>query len=361
MQEEKKTSINSGSYNFDDVQFLLSEKEIEYTSLSEKEQLIQSGKKHYSEMLTKELPPSPEHIELYQNAMKLYGLRVATEVISLAKGLVKQFQSKPITLVSLVRAGIPLGVCLQHTLKDMGVKVTHYGISIIRDKGIDRLALDKILSEHEPDTIVFVDGWTGKGAISKELTKCIQAYPQIGTPKLVVLADPCGVAWMASSYDDWLIPFGILGSPISGLISRTLWNEDHFHGVVLCNHLLDFDVSNDFVSTIDSLRATINSSQIESARIMSEVDLERNEKAKDIMNTINIKYSVGSLNRIKPGIAEATRAVMRRVPEHILVRDINDPDLKLLIYLADKAGVRITQVPELVGNYRAITIIKKVI
>ena len=35
-------------------------------------------------------------------------------------------------------------------------------------------------------------------------------------PRLVVLADPCGRAWLAASAEDWLIPSGILGATVSG-------------------------------------------------------------------------------------------------------------------------------------------------
>ncbi len=79
-----------------------------------------------------------------------------------------------------------------------------------------------ILSNHAhgTDGIVFVDGWTGKGAITGELSRTLKdrpGYPE--QPRLVVLADPCGCAWLAASDDDWLILFGIMGAPVSGLIS----------------------------------------------------------------------------------------------------------------------------------------------
>ncbi|MDE9591182.1 RNA-binding protein, partial [Xenorhabdus bovienii] len=72
------------------------------------------------------------------------------------------------------------------------------------------------------------------------------------------------------------------------------------------------------------------------------------------------KYQIDSINRIKPGIAEATRAVLRRVPEHILVRSKDDPDVALLVHLARQKNVVITEVVDLIGQYRAVTIIKKV-
>ena len=48
----------SGSYLPEDVTFLLKPVHLESTDLVEKEQLIQSGQRHYSEMITREKLPS---------------------------------------------------------------------------------------------------------------------------------------------------------------------------------------------------------------------------------------------------------------------------------------------------------------
>src|SRR5690606_22793723 len=74
-------------------------------------------------------------------------------------------------------------------------------------------------------------------------------------PRLVVLADPAGRAWLAASGDDWLIPSGILGSTVSGLISRSILNEetiamDGFHGCVEWDHLRGIDTSRQFVDIV---------------------------------------------------------------------------------------------------------------
>lgn len=76
-----------------------------------------------------------------------------------------RYQGASIALVSFVRAGLPLGVLLRRALVEMGRDARHYGISIIRDRGIDSVALEAIIKAHGAENIVFVDGWTGKGAI----------------------------------------------------------------------------------------------------------------------------------------------------------------------------------------------------
>ena len=50
-----------------------------------------------------------------------------------------------------------------------GWSVPHYAISIIRGRGIDEVALSRVLETHPASAIAFVDGWTGKGAITRDI------------------------------------------------------------------------------------------------------------------------------------------------------------------------------------------------
>ena len=69
-------------------------------------------------------------------------------------------------LVSLARAGTPIGILIRRYLQGRyGADLPHYTISIIRGRGIDRNAMAYLLDRHAPGDIQFVDGWTGKGAI----------------------------------------------------------------------------------------------------------------------------------------------------------------------------------------------------
>ncbi|BET95573.1 cysteine protease StiP family protein [Xenorhabdus taiwanensis] len=351
----------SGSYASDDVQFLLKPVQIEMTPVDIKEQLIQSGARHYSDMLSQEPEPTSYHLELFDKALGQGAVRLATEVVMLAKALVSRFGDTPIVLVSLVRAGVPLGVMLHQTLREMGKRSYHYGISIIRDRGIDNTALSYIEQQHGTDGVVFVDGWTGKGAITTELSRSLagrEGYS--GIPRLVVLADPCGCSWLAASDDDWLIPFGIMGAPVSGLISRSIWHEEGLHGCVQCDHLHQFECSRLLVDTVADCRNRLDWAAISETVWLPQEKNALQQLSKTVISSLAEQYQIDSINRIKPGIAEATRAVLRRVPEHVLVRSQDDPDVGLLVHLARQKNVVITEVGDLIGQYRAVTIIKKV-
>jgi hypothetical protein len=349
----------SGSYSPGDVRFLLKPMAIATISVAEKETLIQAGLRHYSEMISQEQIPSAEYAAIYEAALKAGKQRMGREAAALAAALARDV-SGPITLASLVRAGVPLGVLLTRALREMGIDVAHFGISIIRGRGIDQVALDYIANQRPAGGIVFVDGWTGKGAIAGELERSLSGQTEI-MPRLAVLADPCGCSWLAASGDDWLIPSGILGATVSGLLSRSILNDDisaiDFHGCMIWDHLTSFDVSRSFIETIwphvqESLATAAPSTWTETDRA------HHNTASLSTVQRIANRFEVDNLNRIKPGIAEATRAILRRMPERVFVSSTNDPDLNAILHLADKTGVEIEVNPN-IAPYRAVTLIRK--
>ena len=255
-------------------------------------------------------------------------------------------------LVSLVRAGVPMAVSLLKALQRLGEDVVHYGISIIRDRGLDFKALEIIEKQHGTEGICFVDGWTGKGAISNELKQSLKDRPGYsGELRLVVLADPGGCAWLSATGEDWLIPFGIMGAPISGLVSRSVWRPEGLHGCVIYNDLEAYDCSREFIQIIESYIDQLDLPSTDKAQWSQEDSKPLAENCAEVVSAMAEQYHIDNINRIKPGIAEATRAVMRRVPEHVLIRDVNDPDVALLLYLAEKVGANVTEVGDKLKHY----------
>lgn len=350
----------SGSYSIEDVQFLLRLRVLADTPVEQKEQLIQSGQLHYSEMLTLEKAPSPEHMQLFRQALQAGKQRLALEVQQLAQAIQEHRPQQPVVLVSFVRAGVPLGVLLVRALRAIGVDACHYGVSIIRDRGIDTSALAWIEARHAFEHLVFLDGWVGKGAIFTQLTASLaQRYPNRDIP-FVSLSDPTGRSWLAASGDDWLIPFGILGSTISGLVSRSVWPSDGgWHQCMYYQHLVEHDVSNEFIASIEAEYDHLP--LIPALKWTSEVRRKLAEQAEVALQQVITDYAIKNINLLKPGIAEATRAVMRRVPEAVLVQSLQDPNLRLLSHLAKQRGIALNVVGDRIAPYRAVTIIKRTI
>lgn len=367
----------AGSYLPSDVCLLLDiigEQQVNSTEPAEKEYLIQSGKQHYSDMLTLEKPPSREHQALYQQALTVGKARVAQEIANLAYSLSQLFATRvtaqnPLILVSLVRAGLPVGVLLQRALCDrtnLGLPSKHYGVSIIRDRGLDPVALNEILVQHPNSPVVFVDGWTGKGAIYGELQGSLnqslteqqreQIYHQgNGVVPLVTLADPAGVAWLSASPQDWLMPASLLNSTVSGLISRTLYRDPHQgrHRAVFYESLQPYDVSLDFIDTINTLRQQITTP----TRLVPK--LVPTFATRQVIDTLATRFGIDNVNRIKPTIAEATRAILRRDPEFVLVNDRHCPeDTQPLRHLCNERNITCIQ-DDSIWPYTAVTIIKR--
>lgn len=375
----------SGSYLPCDVTVLLDvvdKTTVLDVPVHQKEALIQSGQRHYSDMLTLEQAPTAVHEALYLQALTQGATRTATDIANLAHTLHQHFEhrvddSRPLVLVSLVRAGLPIGVLLQRALMDAGdsnaactaMSSVHYGVSIIRDRGLDPVALHMILAAHPHSPLVFVDGWTGKGAIYHELARSLQPFNDpshvhfanifhqgAGVIPLLTLADPAGVAWLSASVDDWLIPSGLLNSTVSGLISRSLYTEPQLglHRCVFYDNLLKVDHSLAFVDHIDDIRRTLGTSP----QCLPTFEQPRYLTA-DIIDMLAADHNVTNRNRIKPTIAEATRAILRRDPEQIFLATADHPDTMLLRHLCEQRGIHISVLGDKIHPYQAVTLIKQ--
>lgn len=346
----------SGSYRPEDVVFLLKPSEIVLTDVAEKESLIQSGERHYSEMLSVEAVPDVRYLKLYVAALEANAARLRHDVELLAR----QIQSRPQTsstcvILSLARAGTPIGILLKNALNRLGVTTAHYSISIIRGRGIDENALAYVKARHGTKNSIFVDGWTGKGAIRNELD--LSLADSEFAPFLVVVADPAGRADLAATFDDYVIPSGLLNGIVSGLVSRSILNDDlvgadDFHACVAMDEHAASDVSSDFINKVECAGDWQPRSAPWTPDAAAQVRLE----ADAMIRAIADECGVSNRNRIKPGIAEATRAILRRVPDRVYVQRRDDPDVAHICLLADKAGVRVTE--RTMQTYRAITIIK---
>lgn len=356
----------SGSYAPEDVCFLLKPLAMDFTPVAEKERLIQSGRRHYSEMLSREALPSARYLEVFHQALAASREPMARGLIDLA-ALIAATHPGDITLVSLARAGTPVGVILKHVLADLFARPAwHFSISIIRDRGIDERALDAMLHEHgrDPGGIVFIDGWTGKGVIARELERRITDYNarhgiHLNT-KLHALTDLAGVA-IAPSDQDYLIPSSILGATVSGLVSRSILNEHigpgDFHG---CVYYADFeprDLSRWFVAT---LRETIAAQwRADDQPVARPVDPARaRDWTRRMLTGVRERFGIEDPNLIKPGIGEATRVLLRRLPERLILRDPSHPDVAHLLELAAEKGV--TWEIDASLPYQAIALIKGV-
>jgi hypothetical protein len=76
------------------------------------------------------------------------------------------------------------------------------------------------------------------------------------------------------------------------------------------------------------------------------------------VEAIRARYGIDTVNFVKPGVGEATRVLLRRVPWKILVRDPDHPDHEHLRLLAADRGVPIEVVPDLA--YSCVGLVRRV-
>ena len=361
----------SGSYAADDVQFLLRQLPAQqFTSVADKEALIQSGRKHYSEMLSPESLPSQRYLQVFDDACAANLAQMARDCLVLA-GMIAARRTGDVTVVSLARAGTPVGVIVRRLLAQrFGRAAVHYSVSIARDRGIDAVALRHIVQHHAPESIVFIDGWTGKGVISRELAQSVAAFNLAhGTAidsGLHVLSDLAGSAACAASEADYLIPSSILNATVSGLVSRTVVGApDQLHGCVYYEQFAPHDRSRSFVdaATAAALALTMvappAAAQVPTVVIPTAATLDRAAAAATstaCLARLQQEYDVADVNLIKPGIGEATRVLLRRVPRLLLVRDPGAADVRHLTLLAQEKNVPVIIDQSL--PYQAVSLIR---
>ena len=344
-----------GSYPAADVSWLLTDlsaAELEAPT-EERERAIQGGR-HYSETLPIEYQPDPEYRELYSIALARSAERVALAVSSVGEQIRAHRGQQPV-LVSLARAGTPVGVLLRRWAQSVnGLDWEPYSVSIVRDRGIDELALSYIAREHDPRNVMFVDGWTGKGAITRELTEAVnRTNERLGThfdDTLAVLADPGHCVDLFGTRDDFLVPSACLNSTVSGLISRTVLNtdllrRDQFHGAKFYRDLAPSDVTNPMIDAVSDHFANV---QHQVPAILKATQSQvRDWRGWAAVESIAEEYGITNLNFVKPGVGETTRVLLRRMPWKILVRPDRVDDLAHIHHLATARGVDVVLRPDL--------------
>lgn len=360
------------SYDEKDVVILLKDlsNDMKEMSTEEREKAIQNGI-HYSEMLPQEKEPSKEYEVLYNKALKDKKKEIAKGIAIVSEIMLKNTLNGEIpVIISLARAGIPVGILMKRYIKEKyNINIPHYAISIIRDKGIDENAMeyiyDKCVKTHisSVKNFFFVDGWTGKGAIKNQLTEAIQQMKNKNSKwkdlkdDLYVLADPANITPFRGTKEDFLLPSACLNSTVSGLTSRTILNKyidvanGDFHGAVYFKKFEYIDKSNEFIDVISNEFKNIIVNNIKQEILIGDTGMI-------IVNDICSKFNIKDFKKVKPGIGETTRVLLRRVPWKVLINtNLDDQDIQHILTLCKEKNIPFENYK--MGNYKVCGIIKE--
>lgn len=323
----------------------------------EREEAIQSGGAHYAESLPVEYQPSAQYQELFHAALDTSAARIARAVGVVTDTVLGERSPRPV-LVSLARAGTPVGVLMRRWAHFRhGLELPHYAVSIVRGRGIDATALRWLAAHHDPRDVVFVDGWTGKGAITRELAQAIEEFERAEgvsgfDPEIAVLADPGSCVRTYGTREDFLIPSACLNSTVSGLISRTVLRADlvgpaDFHGAKFYRELADADVSVAFLDAVEARFPEVADGVAEAVKELLAEDRTPTWAGWRAVERISEEYGIHDVNLVKPGVGETTRVLLRRVPWKILAHKGAGADLDHVRLLAEQRGVPVEEVDEL--------------
>ncbi|SEC92861.1 PELOTA RNA binding domain-containing protein [Streptomyces sp. 2231.1] len=323
----------------------------------EREEAIQSGGAHYAESLPVEYQPTEQYQRLFHSALDASAARIAQAVGAVTETVISERSPRPV-LVSLARAGTPVGVLMRRWAQFRhGLDLPHYAVSIVRGRGIDANALRWLAAHHDPRDVVFVDGWTGKGAITRELAQAIQEFETKEgitgfDPEIAVLADPGSCVRTYGTREDFLIPSACLNSTVSGLISRTvlradLVGPDDFHGAKFYRELAGADVSVAFLDAVAARFPDVADTVDDAVKELLAEDRTPTWEGWRAVERISEEYGIHDVNLVKPGVGETTRVLLRRVPWKILARQGAGADLHHVRLLAEQRGVPVEEVGDL--------------
>ncbi|CAL9587000.1 hypothetical protein SUDANB105_05144 [Streptomyces sp. enrichment culture] len=323
----------------------------------EREEAIQSGGAHYAESLPVEYQPSEQYQQLFHAALDASAARLATAVGVVTETVLAERSPRPV-LVSLARAGTPVGVLMRRWAQDRhGLDLAHYAISIVRGRGIDANALRWLAAHHDPADVVFVDGWTGKGAITRELAAALDEFERAEgvtgfDREIAVLADPGACVRTYGTREDFLIPSACLNSTVSGLISRTVLRADlvgphDYHGAKFYRELAGADVSVAFLDAVSARFPEVRDTVDAAVKELLAADRTPTWEGWAAVERISEEYGIHDVNLVKPGVGETTRVLLRRVPWKILARAGAGADLDHVRLLAEQRGVPVEEVADL--------------
>ncbi|MDP3506946.1 MAG: tellurite-like stress resistance cysteine protease StiP [Candidatus Melainabacteria bacterium] len=379
----RKPLLHSGSFKPDDVIFLLHFLEPDCLG-----QIFDAE----GEVVLEEAPASPSYQHYFHLALDKYAGRLAKDIIVLAaqilladacnytgKNQSQESYQEGLVIASLARAGTPLGVLLARTLRQINVPCRHYSIGLCPVTGVDSAALDHILKAYRPEQLIFFDGWTAKGAVYKTLSQSLSEYNRKGEvtiePRLYCLSDLASVCTGCATQEDYLIPSSLLNATVCGLVSRTFTvapeqylpdRINAFHNAFYFQQLEKFDLSQFFVEFIwteirkllgGEWRQNLGQAMTLHQEYRREYRQGENpgyrtatfnakDTSADFLAVLCRKYDESPAS-IKPGITEATRAMLRRNCRALVVKNRTNPDVKHLLVLASEKNVQVIEDLEL--------------
>ncbi|MFI5623903.1 phosphoribosyltransferase domain-containing protein [Nocardioides sp. NPDC051685] len=330
-----------GSYERDDVAWLL-------TDLTPED----------AEAAAEARPEEPA--DLFDEALSASAQRVAYAVGLVTEHVLAR-RGQDAVLVSLAPAGTPIGVLMRRWAQRVhGLDLPHYAISLVHGRGIDQTALAYLAAHHDPARVMFIDGWTGTGAVTRELAASVEKansmldahLPSPFSPELAALADPGRSVSIYGTREDYLIPSACLDSTVSGLVSRPVLDDDRvgpndFHGAVFHAERAASDMSKRFVDTVAARFPIVRTKVMLDLAAHLGGDHTPTWVGWDAVEDVADRFGDGDVSLVAAGVNDTVRLLLHGEPAQILVNPARDADLAQVKKLAEARGVPLERVSDL--------------
>lgn len=324
-------------------------------SIEDKEAQLQNGG-HYGDLLSEEDRPDAEYLAIFDQLTDVLAQKLAAPIWRLVEHFnTSRPQDRPIVILSIARAGTPIGVVVSELLRHRFKReVFHYSVSVIHKHGVDAHAMEYLLKRHNASDMVFLDGWISQGRITKAVE---ESAPRWGVePHLYCVSDPRGVQDFVATREDVLLPSAILNATVSGLLSRSVHNPDGLDFAQSYMHYSSVDRTQVFIDAM--LNACfLNSPQedfLEAASVVCHSS-EQNPLARAQIESFCEKHGTTE-ERIKVGIGEVSRSVLRRTPVLVVIDPNATDEARHLVWLAKQRNIPL-RVEHLNGPFRAFSIL----
>ncbi|SRR5579883_1086147 len=176
--------------------------------------------------------------------------------------------------VAILRAGAPIADWLCRLLPG-SVAVS---MSLFVGLGIDQVALSRVRAQYPERKIIFVDGWTGRGAVARELSR-LKLKP------FASLVDPWGWADFCGTQDDILCPTACFTGVATLGFSRTFYVNDNnlFAAYLFPQHYCRYQLVKAWQANCPASLSTIISSQQRFFK-QTEMRIHSNEVCRALIN-----------------------------------------------------------------------------
>ncbi len=144
-------------------------------------------------------------------------------------------------------------------------------------------------------------------------------------------------------------------------MSRSIRNSDFvgpddFDACVEYPELRSIDRSRAVLDQIEGRMCEVSGTILEEGEDREFRDKEIQEHRQIVLKELMERLEIHNENYIKPGIGEATRVLLRRVPWRLIVRNSSGRDIQHLLELAESRGVPVEESADL--PWQAVSIIR---